>query len=112
MKKLSYFIIIFISSLLLLYFLSYFYFYFLIGNGFKNEFFTDTKKQNFYKKHSEIVNHVRFATWSGDAMINKAENLNEMLYTIINESKVGKLFFFRAIHGFNKLLILEKMHLI
>ena len=112
MKKLSYFIIIFISSLLLLYFLSYFYFYFLIGNGFKNEFFTDTKKLNFYKKHSEIVNHVRFATWSGDAMINKAENLNEMLYTIINESKVGKLFFFRAIHGFNKLLILEKMHLI
>jgi hypothetical protein len=96
MKKLSYFIIIFISSLLLLYFLSYFYFYLLIGNGFKNEFFTDTKKLNFYKKHSEIVNHVRFATWSGDPMIIKAENLNEMLYTIINESKVGKTILFQG----------------
>ncbi len=96
MKKLSFFIIIFTSSLLLLYFLLYFYFYFLIGNGFKNEFFTDTKKLNFYKKHSEIVNHIRFATWSGVPMNIKAENLNEMLYTIINESKVGKTILFQG----------------
>ena len=96
MKKLLYILLTFLIQLLFLYFLLVFYFYISIGNNFKNDFFTNKKKLNFYKTHSEIVNHVRYIAGSGKPMIIENSKLHEMIYTVINKSKNGNTILFQG----------------
>jgi|TARA_B110000261_G_C13037061_1_gene338737 hypothetical protein len=96
MKKISYLILIFFTSILFFYFLAFFYFYISANKELKNNFFSDTEKLNFYKKHSEIVNHVRLTTISDDTKATENINLNEMLFTVINKSDAGSTILFQG----------------
>ena len=96
MKKISYFILIFFITIIFFYFLTFFYLYISANNELKNNFFKDTEKLNFYKKYSEIVNHVRLTTSPSDPTTTKNINLNEMLFTVINKSDTGNTILFQG----------------
>jgi len=96
MKKISYFVLTFFLSIIFFYFLAFFYFYITVDNELKNNFFDNTKKLNFYKKNSEIVNHLRLTTTPNNSIVGERVNLNKMLYTIVNKSDAGSTILFQG----------------
>ena len=96
MKKISYFVLTFFLSIIFFYFLAFFYFYITVDNELKNNFFDNTKKLNFYKKNSEIVNHLRLTTMPNNSIVGERVNLNKMLYTIVNKSDAGSTILFQG----------------
>ena len=96
MKKISYFVLTFFLSVIFFYFLAFFYFYITVDNELKNNFFNNTKKLNFYKKNSEIVNHLRLTPTPNNSIVGERVNLNEMLYTIVNKSDAGSTILFQG----------------